>query len=354
MIKKLLRTCVAAGCQASGLIKYAELKNVRALIILCYHRVLPSERKYAYFNPDLAVTPETFHEHCRILKERYEVLPLSSAVKILEKSSNSNRPVVVMTFDDGYQDNYEYAFPVLDKYKLSSTIFPIVDLIGSDLPPWYDRLARAFNMWLTKTDRREEGYIQRIIECDIRSVGYRSAVRKLLSHAKKMLPSQRKEWVIKMESLAGAEPEKNREDRVMDWQQLKEMHDAGHEIGSHSCTHEILTLLDTSSLQYEVIHSRQVLQNRLNTAIRSFCYANGDTDDRVRNCIAAAGYECAVTTIPGNNLPGQDPFRLKRRFIHEDRMTHLLGKKSPLLLRMELCGLADYAFGRSYRTGIRS
>ena len=132
----------------------------------------------------------------------------------------------------------------------------------------------------------------------------------------------------------------------MDWRQLTSLADQGQEIGSHGAAHEALPQLDDVSLEAEVAGSRRTLESGLNRPVRSFCYPNGDVDGRVAGAVKAAGYHCAVTIEPGSNSLGQDVYCLKRRFIHEDRLAGPRGKASDTLLRMELCGLADRAFGR--------
>ena len=137
----------------------------------------------------------------------------------------------------------------------------------------------------------------------------------------------------------------------MDWRHLAELADHGHEIGSHSARHEILPQLDDVSLEAEVAGSRRTLEEGLGRPVRSFCYPNGDVDERVARAVAAAGYRCAVTVESGSNKPGCDAYRLKRWFIHEDRLAGTRGQTSPTVLRMELCSLAEHVFGRRRRKG---
>jgi peptidoglycan/xylan/chitin deacetylase (PgdA/CDA1 family) len=139
------------------------------------------------------------------------------------------------------------------------------------------------------------------------------------------------------------------DDLVMHWGQLRDLRAAGHEIGSHSCTHEILPLLDDADLEREVAGSRQLLEHGLSARVDSFCYPNGDVDGRVVRAVVSAGYACAASTASGRNPVGQNPYRLCRRFIHQDRLTGCNGHPSPLLLRAELCGLADRVFSRKWR-----
>lgn len=95
--------------------------------IIMYHQVLP--------NPDqgyrLAVSTQTFNRQMRFLKEHnFNVLPLEDLIRLIQQKKRIPFRTVVITFDDGYRDNYIYAFPVLKKYELPAALFLIVNEVG--------------------------------------------------------------------------------------------------------------------------------------------------------------------------------------------------------------------------------
>ncbi|MCM8795942.1 MAG: polysaccharide deacetylase family protein [Candidatus Omnitrophica bacterium] len=103
--------------------------------ILMYHSVNPN----ALAENRLAVSVESFQRQMRFLKEhRYNVLPLEELARLIKEKKKIPRRTVAITFDDGYKDNYVYAFPILKKYNLAATIFIIVDEVGR---PQGDRLS---------------------------------------------------------------------------------------------------------------------------------------------------------------------------------------------------------------------
>ena len=317
MSKRLARTCIAAGCRGTLLLRLAEARVRGRLVILSYHRVLPADRKARYFLPDLVVTSESFRRQCLALRRHYDVLPLREAVEALQAGRAGSRALAAVTFDDGYRDNFRYALPILDGLGLRATFFVVAGLVGTNEPPWYDRLGGA---------AKEPAHI--------------------VAEAKCLTPLQRAELVARASADGSGNGALCEDDLIMDWGQLARLADQGHEIGSHSIRHEMLTQLDDVALEAEVAGSRRILENGLGRPVRSFCYPNGDVDDRVASAVKAAGYRCAVTVEPGFNAPDRDVYRLKRWFIHEGRLTGLRGRASGTLLRMELCGLADRVFGR--------
>ncbi len=105
--------------------------------VLMYHRV-----GYPEEDPGLYVTPESFERQMEFLKaHHYRVWPLAELVRRIQAGETIPMNVVVITFDDGYLDNFNYAFPVLKKMDFPATIFMITDNIGKE-------------NWLTEEDLR--------------------------------------------------------------------------------------------------------------------------------------------------------------------------------------------------------
>lgn len=348
-MKQLARTCLAATSRVSGLLRFAEKKAHGRLTILCYHRIMPAEQKADYPLADLVVTPESFRQHCLTLKRYYEVLPLHEAVDDLLNRSSHPRPLAAITFDDGYRDNLTHAAPVLGELSLRATFFVIAGLAGTEEIPWYDRLGRAVQaLQQQDLDRtiRDPGQVTARGEPTDLDEHLALPAKHLVELAKTMQPDKRANLIAELSDKTGGTAHASPQDSIMSWDQLAGLIDRGHEIGSHGLTHELLTLLDDHSLEAEVVESRGLIEEKLNQPVRSFSYPNGDVDERVAQVVASAGYRCAVTTETGNNDPKSDAYRLRRWFIHEDRLSGLSRGSSTTLLRMELCGLASRIFQR--------
>ncbi|PIU40931.1 MAG: polysaccharide deacetylase [Candidatus Omnitrophica bacterium CG07_land_8_20_14_0_80_42_15] len=92
--------------------------------ILGYHRL-------GYDSGRLFVTPENFDKQMAYLKNKgYEVISLDELIDGIKSAKRLPHKTVVITFDDGYEDNYHYAYPILKKYKFPATIFLIANRIG--------------------------------------------------------------------------------------------------------------------------------------------------------------------------------------------------------------------------------
>jgi peptidoglycan/xylan/chitin deacetylase (PgdA/CDA1 family) len=118
--------------------------------------------------------------------------------------------------------------------------------------------------------------------------------------------------------------------------QLRALARAGHEIGSHTSTHPILTRLDDATLASELVSSRARLADAIGAPVTSIAYPNGDHDDRVVAAARRAGYTLGCTTSPGHVRTGHDPLRLPRIEPNVHRVTRRGGQLDLLALRSEI------------------
>ena len=320
-IKSAMRHLVAKAASATGLIGSRERAVRDHVTILCYHRVLPDEQRRAYHDPDLVVTPEVLRAQCRVLAERYTVATLGAALAAEPGPRHPARPLAVITFDDGYRDNVFYAAPILREAGLTATFFVVAGLVDTERLPWYDIAGGALQA----------------LQRSGRMTG--PTPKEAVSLAKAMPPAERQAWIDGLVRDSGP-IESRTEDQIMTSDQVRGLVAAGHEVGSHSMTHPLLPQCSDEELDFEVSASRERLGNIVGRSIESFCYPNGDWDDRTVAAVRKAGYACATTMQPGLN-PGDRMarFDLKRWFIDQGRLTDKSGRPSNELLRMKLCGL---------------
>lgn len=358
--KRLARSCLTTFGRLSGALARAESHLQGQLVVLCYHRILPASQKACYFSPDLVVTPEAFRRHCAVLHRHYRVATLTDACDAIRSGSASERPWLAITFDDGYRDNFMHAAPILREFTLPATFFVIAGLVETEARPWYDQLGQAISGATAGTrsaaSQNNGAALRRVLErfhslatSGVDGTDGTLDATRIVAWAKGLPPDQRGALVTAVCDLTDRQGPVPPEDQIMTWAQLRSLRDAGHEIGSHGLTHEILPRLGEPALTNEIVGSKQVLEAALDTKVRSFCYPNGDHDNRVIETVRSSGYTWATSVVTGTNAARDvdaSPLTLKRRFIHEERLTGSPLGTSGVLLRSELCGLSDALFRR--------
>ena len=266
-----------------------------------------------------------------LFQAHYTVGSLQESARLHQSQEQPEKPPLAITFDDGQLDNYRFALPVLNAMNVHASFFVVTDAIESNAVLWHDRIGYS----VQKLRQRDPSRLRTWL-CELGVPGEVSdPVNAAIAAAKLLDRAQRSEHVDRLEKLSGSEvrPEW---DGMMTWDQIREMRSGGHEIGSHSTSHPILPLVADEELRNEVEQSRRVLEAEIDHEVQSFCYPNGDYDDRVSTCVRQAGYEFAVTTRYGINPKHSDPFSLRRIDLQSGYGKNAAGtfRSSGLLLRM--------------------
>lgn len=327
----IARDMVGGVLAASGVTSPRRFGNNR-LTVVTFHRVLPEEQRRRYPYPMLAVTPEELGWFLDFFRERFLCTTLGSAHRLFSLKAYPERPLLAITFDDAQLDNFEHARPVLESRGLRASFFVPVDAVQQGAALWHDRFGFALLGALGRDPRHVAELLDTSVEGPAAQV-----VERVVEEAKTWAPDDRAARVRGLEELSrGAIPSWA---GMMSWQQVRALADAGHEIGSHSMSHAILPQLDEAAIEREVVDSRAAIEAAIDRPITSFCYPNGDCDDRVVRAVEQAGYGCAVTTRWGINERGTDRFRLLRCDMNPFYSTSQSGTLSRARVAWRMSGL---------------
>lgn len=307
--------------------------------IIAYHRVVSdiakAERDSIY---GTVISAATFRRHCEMLRRAYDVVSLETAIHFLDGNRKTARPMAVMTFDDGYLDFYEQAFPILSDLNLPATVFVPTKYVGGDRQLVHDRL-----FWLVKQSVENSIPIKKALrragvpdaaEGDIT----RSGQILRLTDSLVYLPNDLREKVVdELEREIGndlkAYPE---ECKLLTWEMVREMKKKGIGFGSHTSNHVVLTREEESVLRAEIIDSKTELEQQIKGKVVSFAYPNGEYTPEIREIADQAGYKIAVTTKNKLNRPGADPLTLGRTCLCEESTRGIAGTFSPRVANLRL------------------
>lgn len=303
------------------------VRSARApqLLILMYHRILPTnDERTKLEEPGMYVTPKTFRNNLRILTQFFEFIALSEWLDKKQKGLPLPDKACAITFDDGWADNYEFAYPILQEMEIPATIFIVSDMIGTNAQFWPERLARIVTLISTQQSQQWSTPELQWLRCAITDYKFletapsNEEITQLIAHAKQLPDHEIHIRLDQIESKLGlknAPPNPS----LLGWLQINEMVNSGLiEAGSHTCHHiRLNSQTPIEVIEKEIIHSKQIIERQLAKPVTTFCFPNGDYSETALKLVKKY-YSGAVTTSRGWNSIESNKYLLKRIGIHED------------------------------------
>jgi peptidoglycan/xylan/chitin deacetylase (PgdA/CDA1 family) len=291
----------------TGVPRWGRHRARRSLTILTYHSFGPAE-PYPY----LARLPVArFMAQLRHLKEHYRLVSLADGLRRLEAEEGGDRPLVALTVDDGFGDNFEYLFPIVREARIPVTIFVATDYLDSGRLPWPTRIGALLRF---ARGERLERPLRLMLDTEVRLAQAGLALRQYLSR----LPAAAREIAL-ADLERDLAPSPFETAPPLTWDQLRAMHRGGVEIGSHTCFHGWLDRLDPDEIAWELGESKRRIESQLGAPCRLLAYPNGNWDKRIAEAAARAGYDYALTQEKGvNRKAWLAPYALRRIEVPHD------------------------------------
>ena len=296
--------------------------------VLILHRVLPEPDPISPHELDAA----SFARMCGWLQQLFNVIALDEAVHRLATRTLPARALAI-TFDDGYADNHDVALPILLDHRLSATFFITAGgLDGGCL--WNDLVEQALRRTsLRSLDLRALGVPELQLFPTDTVEHKRAAIRCVIDALKYQGLEQRQALAHEVARRAGVPPASH---LMLTSEQVRGLHRAGMQIGSHTTSHPILAGLPAPQVRAEVLGSKQVLQTLVGDTVELFAYPNGrwgvDFDAQAVDIVREAGFKAAFTTDWGSAGSDTDPYFIPR-FMPWDRTRLRFGLRMAANLR---------------------
>jgi len=314
------------------------------LKILAYHSIsdIPD-----YLNISLPVS--IFKNQLQYLKNNYQVVSLEHAVNII-CSKRLKDDIIVITFDDGYMDNYRNAFPLLKEFNIPATIFLTVNPIQQRQPLFIDALIYAiYSTTQTKLDLSNVGL-------GIYNIKSRKSKIKTINiineYSKKICEKERNnilDEIFKKLNITFNTPYLR--ELMLTWDAVKIMQNRGISFGSHSLSHPVLSRITIDQAQEEISKSKDIMEDKIGVKINTFAYPYGgvaDINEEVIELIKRNGFTSACTLIHGANKLNCNKYML-RRIMVGNNVVSKFEFISKALFATELSGIFDIVFMRSIR-----
>lgn len=326
--KKEILSHILCNARLMNLFKRLPFRN--KLIVLNYHRILPSGHPFRTPFDDgvYSVNEAEFARQINWLKHNTLILSEDDLIKLRGENGfalpQTSTPCVVITFDDGYKDNYTAAFPILKYFEVPAIFFVATQMIDTRQLFWWDIIA-----YLIKHSRKPFIVFNDVKYClpdqQQEAIFFFHQRMKLAQYeqTKYLIPelSNLCEIDVPMPPL--------QDEELLTWKEIEEMAEHQIAIGSHTHTHRVLSTISSNSQKEEMLLSKLIIEKHIGNPVRSISYPVGELQfitSETSQIAAASGYLLGFTANTGVN---------EWKKIHSykiNRVAHLLEKVSTLSL----------------------
>lgn len=280
--------------------------------ILMYHRISP-KRERPYLN---VISVKSFRRQIEYIFRNYEILSLDELVEYILSEKPLPKKAVVITFDDGYKDNYLYAYPILQKYHIPATIFLVTGHIGTDKLFWWDKI--GYILYHTSVNQLD---LEGLGSYSLESEPDKARAKSIITEELKKLPDKRKNSLVeKLLDVCQMEIPRNLGRRlILSWEEVREMSDEKLTFGAHSVNHPVLTKMPIDQAKNEIVRSKKAIEERLGKEVRAFCYPDGKFNPEIVELVKKSGFNSAVSILTGRLISLKDSvYQLNRIRARED------------------------------------
>ena len=273
--------------------------------ILLYHHVAPEGNPLVTSN----VTPEDFEKEVAFLRRVADILPLDVLAEKLSQGQSLPSRAACITFDDGFKDNYEYAYPILRKYNAPATIFLTTGYVDKADTFWDLKVRHAIG-----NTNIESFAIDGLGHYNVKSTADRLGATSRIVAELCELPDKEKDLLLKklLDELQVELPVGFGGGISLAWSEILEMSNNGISFGAHTVNHPILTKVSPEEAKNEIILSKQAIEEKLGIPCTVFAYPRGGFNEEVIRIVREAGFTCAVTTVSRLITSKADTFALGR------------------------------------------
>ena len=307
------------------------LESVRVwngLLVLNYHRIgTPGD---SLFDHALwSATQDDFDAQVRLLAANFDVIGLEDLRSALDdlhiggRRPWQSRRFAMITFDDGYRDNFELALPVLKSHDVPGVFFITSGFLDSGRLAWWDEIA-----WMVRRSSKDRMDLSQrwlaeplSLQADHRDDG----IQRLLRRYYRLDGSETDAFMDELADATGAgrAPDGLGVDQWMDWDNVRSMHSSGMSIGAHTVTHPVLSRLSSDDQNLEICESRLRLEHELGIPVSALSYPVGNREafnDTTRAALSQNGFDWAFSYYGGHVRGGSeiDRFDIPRVAVESD------------------------------------
>ena len=280
-----------------------------------YHRILDDDEQEP-LDFGLGVSRRRFDQQLAFFRERFHVCTVRDALEIQARGEWTGKPLLSITFDDGYLDNIDLALPLLRRHHCLATFFLCTGPIEGDLPFWWDLV-------IAMAGRREEPEWRQLLEklgVSAFPADPKGELQAALGRLWQM-PFETIKTLLDYEASLDREASADCPPR-MDKSHLQDLLDHGMEIAAHTHNHPNLTRETDETIRREIVQSRSRLEAWTGGTITGFATPHGFVDGRVKRICEEEGMAYIASTENGANRK-LVPYHLARFGAADTSLSHL-------------------------------
>jgi peptidoglycan/xylan/chitin deacetylase (PgdA/CDA1 family) len=308
--------------------------------ILMFHRVTDT-----FYDVSLLIKRKSFEECLKYITQSCPVISMDFLSQNFDKWKNIPDDSFVVTFDDGWIDFHDTAYPILSRLKIPATVYLTTGFVSSKCSYWQERLNNLLSPILANKKRfLEKDNIISMPEVDLK-------LKNLISKSEdtqivfdfigylKEFPhditlkaiSDLEEFLKKYSIMISKDEHRS----FVNWDEVNSINESDISFGSHTINHPILTNEQTDVIEDEINTSKEIIEKETGRGVAHFCYPNGNYNDEIRRVVSGS-YKSACTTRSGFVSKNSDIYSLNRIGINEEMVSGWRGHFSKYVFTLSL------------------
>jgi peptidoglycan/xylan/chitin deacetylase (PgdA/CDA1 family) len=290
----------------------ADRGGERLAVIVRFHSVSgPAQRHHLYVAPNISVAPDVFDRQIAFLARQYRCVSMDVLAEALASGRRPAPSTAVVTFDDGYRDNFERAYPILRAHGVPAIFYLATGSIDGGEPMWPSLLRYlVYSSGARLTGPFPGGSL------DVGTAPLKErAIRQLKAWMVALPGPERQAALRELQARVGADQDFLRA-QMLSWKDVREMSAGGMLFGAHTVSHPLLPSIPLAEAADEIRTSKSVLEGALGRRVDHFSYPNPGSgvhcSPAVKAIVAEAGFATAVTSVEGYVDGHQDRLELPR------------------------------------------
>ena len=311
-MRRVLKTIISK----SRILKPLKYFHHNKLIIFNYHRIHDKEKSSHFDDGLFGPSATRFRQEIEWIKKETKVLSEEDLINIIYNNKPIKEICSMVTFDDGYRDNFDIAFPILKELKIPAIFFIPTYNISERKVGWWDIVAYLFK----NTSKRKFNFHNTDFEITDPKILTKLFIAELKSIKTKEVENYIKELSIALEQ--PLPPSELQSSELMTWEQIITLSENGMTIGSHSHDHSILSKQDSTTLRKQLKKSIEILELVINKDIKSIAYPVGGYDHFNSETMAVSkdiGFKLGFSYLTGiNTWSNINAFNVKRMNVQRE------------------------------------